>query len=256
VATASAGSEWERRQYQPGGGDALVLFAVFGKFDGGLQVSRSRHRSGGPPEGVKVSQLSREKHPKAIEEFDRGDFGQLLEKHPSLEAAVRSAPHCLLVRGTVRDPKDLAYLRDTVGVVAAALDSGGVAVLDSQRLTWWSPGDWREQIFDPDAPLPRRHVVILVSEETESLRGTEWVHTRGLRKFGRPDLSIHRVKPEHKAAVLDLCDRFIEMQAFGARVPEGQPITMSTLPSGMTCHHGGSLEDVDFNNVHLEIRWP
>ena len=233
-----------------------MVYAVFGKFDGGLQLSRSRHRSGGPPEGVKMSQLRREKDPKAFEEFEQGVFGQLLEKQPSLAGAVRSAPHCLLVRGTVRDPKDLTYLRETVGVLAAALDSGGVAVLDPQRLTWWSPGEWREQIFVPDASVPRHHVVILVSEEKDGMPGTEWIHTRGLRKFGRPDLSIHRVKPEHKAAVLDLCNRFLEMQAFGARIPEGQPITMSTLPSGMTCHHGGSLEDVDFNNVHLEIRWP
>jgi len=247
---------WERGQYQAGGGDAVILFVVFGNFEGGLQLSRSRHRSAGPPDGVKVSQYSRAKDPKVFLEFEGGTFGTLLGEQAALEGAVKSAPQCMLVRGTVRDPKDLKYLRDTIGVVTAALDLGGVAVLDSQKLTWWTPGDWREKIFDPDKPSPRQHVLILVSDEKDGPKGSQWIHTRGLRKFGRPDLSIHRVMSDHKEAIIDLCNRFIEMQAFGALIPEGQPIKMSPLPQGMSCHHAGSLEDIDFNNVHLEIRWP
>ncbi|HLY75986.1 MAG TPA: hypothetical protein VKU80_17850 [Planctomycetota bacterium] len=247
---------WERRQYQPGGGDAVLLYAVFGKFDGGLDISRSRHRSGGPPEGVKVTQHSRSKAPRVFEEFEQGSFGRILDENPAFAKAVRSAPQLLLIRGTIPDPKNLIYLRDTIGVLAAALDSGGVGVLDSQTFGWWAPDAWRETFFKPDAPLPSHHVIILVSAEEGVSIGTEWVHTRGLRKFGRPDLSIHRVKTEHKDAVIDLCNRFIEMQAFGAIIPEGQPIKMATLPPGLTCHHAGNLDDLDFNNVHLEIKGP
>jgi len=43
------------------------------------------------------------------------------------------------------------------------------------------------------------------------------------------------------------------MQAFGAVVPEGQPIEMSSLPDGWRCFHRGSLDDPDFNNRHIEI---
>jgi hypothetical protein len=173
-----------------------------------------------------------------------------------LAKSVRSAPQLILIRGTILDPKDLLYLRDTIGVLAAAMDSGGVGVLDSQAPGWWAPDAWRETFFKPDAPLPRNHVIILVSAEEGAPLGTEWIHTRGLRKFGRPDLSIHRVKPEHKDAVIDLCNRFIEMQAFGAVIPEGQPIKMLTVAPGLTCHPGGSLDDLDFNNVHIEIKRP
>ncbi len=256
VASSADLKDWERPEFQAGGGDALMLFVVFGKFDGGLQLSRSRHRSGGLPEGVKISQFSRAKDAKVIEEFDQGYFGTLLEEQASLAAAVKAAPQCMLVRGTVRDPRDLIYLRETIGVVTAALDSGGVAVLDSQKLTWWTPAEWREKIFYPDKPSPRQQVVIFVSDEKDGPKASLWVHTRGLRKFGRPDLSIHRVTPEHKEAILDLCNRFIELQALGGRIPEGQPIKMSTLPKGMSCHHAGSLDDLEFNNVHVEIQWP
>jgi hypothetical protein len=59
------------------------------------------------------------------------------------------------------------------------------------------------------------HVVILVSMGSD---GTEWIHTRGMRKFGRPDISVHKVEPQHKDAIIDLCNRFIELLAFGGIV--------------------------------------
>ena len=30
---------------------------------------------------------------------------------------------------------------------------------------------------------------------------------------------------------------------------------MSGLPPGGVCLHGGSVDDPDFNNVHIEIEW-
>src|SRR5262249_30887049 len=112
--------------------------------------------------------------------------------------------------------------------------------------------DWRAKAFEPAGPVPRHHVAILVSDDEPG----RWYHTRGLRKFGRPDLSIHHVLPELETTVNELCDGFIELLAFGEVIPEGQPITMRGLPSGWTCRHGGDLDDTDFNNVHLEIGPP
>jgi len=54
--------------------------------------------------------------------------------------------------------------------------------------------------------------VILTSEEPD--RPGLWYHTRGLRMFGRPDLSVRGVSPELEPAAQDLFNRFIEMQAF------------------------------------------
>ena len=82
-----------------------------------------------------------------------------------------------------------------------------------------------------------------------------WFHSRGMRKFGRPDLSVHNVPVEHQEAVIDVCNRFIQWQALGGIIEEGQEIRMKSLPSRMTCHHRGDLDDPDFNNVHVEITW-
>jgi hypothetical protein len=120
---------------------------------------------------------------------------------------------------------------------------------------WWEPREWKACIFQPCGAVPRQHVVILTSDEPEDASRT-WFHSRGMRKLGRPDLSVHRVQQQYHEAVIDLCNRFIEFQAFGGIIEEGKEIRMKTLPKGMTCHHAGDLDDPDFNNVHVEITPP
>ena len=97
------------------------------------------------------------------------------------------------------------------------------------------------------------HVSILFSAEES---GGLWFHTRGMRKFGRPDLSLHNVPDKYEKAAIELCNRFIELQAAGGRIPDGQEIQMPSLPGGLVCRHKGSLDDPDFNNVHVEIQFP
>lgn len=163
-----------------------------------------------------------------------------------------------------RDPKFVEKLTDVVGVYLTPPQNAVVLCVDEksqiQALDRTQPGlplkpeAWHERIFAPDAPVPRHHVVILTSSQEDA--NLTWFHTRGLRKFGRPDLSIRDVPKSSHLAVTDLCNRLIEQQAFGGIIPEGQRIQTSSLPEGMTCHHAGGLDDPDFNNVHVEIRWP
>jgi hypothetical protein len=77
-----------------------------------------------------------------------------------------------------------------------------------------------------------------------------------MRKFGRPDVSIRGVPSDRREAAIDLCNRMIELQALGGSIEEGEAIRMASLPDGMTCHHQGTLDDPDFNNVHVAVRWP
>jgi hypothetical protein len=240
-------SDWSRPHFESGGGDALVFYVVFGADLEKLQLSAKEHRTRGLPEGVGAwARDSRQ-----YDDLLRGYLGSQLDSTlPDLSSAVKESTKCVLVRGEVRDPPTLDFLRDVIGVITAFLDRG-VALLDAQSFRWWSGDSWRHKVFAPDAPTVHQHVVIL---ESEYERDRIWVHTRGLRKFGRPDLSIHGVTPRHRDAVHDLCDRFIELQALGGVIPEGTPVRMKRLPEGLTCHHEGTLEDPEFNNVHVEIR--
>jgi hypothetical protein len=155
----------------------------------------------------------------------------------------------------MKDPETLDYLRDCVGLLTFFLDNGACAIYDPQIFHWWTPQEWRDRVFTPAGPVPRHHVAILFSEEPKA-KGLVWVHTRGMRKFGRPDISVRHVSPDYVVAVIDLCERLIEMQAFGAVIPEGQEIRMEYLPPGGVGHHAGDLDDPEFNNVHVDIVWP
>src|SRR5205814_7828395 len=124
---------------------------------------------------------------------------------------------------------------------------------DPQMLWLWSADEWREEVFEPNEPNPDRHTAILVSEEG---RGTSWYHTRGMRKYGRPDLSVHGVGAAHADGVTLMIERFVELQALGGVIPDGEEVRMKALPPGGVCRHGGSFDDPDFNNVHVEIAWP
>lgn len=249
-------NEWNREHWVPGGGDAFVFFAVFGRMPESFQIDASKYRTTGLPKGVDIRAFTRQANTEYIAGFTDGyAWDQFAARHVKQAAAVNAAPDCLVIAGTVEDPSDLGYLRDVVGMTTFLLDQGGLAIHDLQTVTWFDPREWHEQIFEPAAPVPRQHVITLLSPEEDSPEFT-WFHTRGLRKFGRPDVSVHDVPRHLTDAVTNLCGRLIEFQAFGGVVAEGQEIRMETLPPGATAHHAGDIEDLNFNNVHIEIVWP
>jgi hypothetical protein len=243
-------ADWPRPYYQRGGDDAMLYYVVFGDADGTRILSRSKYRSDGVPRGIDVTRHG----PEMVAFFREGPlWKRLVEDDSALAAAIASQSVATVVRGQVTDPTTLNYLRDVIGVLAFCLDAGGVAICDAQTLMWWAPADWRSTFFEDRSPSPHRHVVILITEEAD---GSEWVHTRGMRKFGRPDLSIHSVPSRHKVAVIDLVNRFIGLLAFGGVISDGQDVRTKTLPSGMKCFIRGNIDDPDFNNSHIEIEWP
>jgi hypothetical protein len=249
-------ADWPRRYYQGPGGRPFLFYVVFGAFPPMPALSRQEYRSSGVFPGLQLSHYDRGKHPDVLDGFRQGYLWDELKRHePGLAEAVQAADECLILRGELEDQGDLNYLRDTVGLLTFLLDHGGVAVYDPWMFRWWQPAAWKGQVFQPGRAVPRQHVVILTSEEPEDASLT-WFHTRGMRKFGRPDLSVHGVPSQYREAVIDLCNRFIEYQALGGVIEEGQEIRLKTLPSGMTCRHAGDVDDPDFNNVHVEITPP
>lgn len=230
----------------------MVCYAIYGIFTNDTAISGATYRTAGIPQGVELRRFSRTKHQSLP--FADGEFAtQLGKSDPTLFARIEQSPECLVIQGEVADPANLNYLRDCVGMVTFFMDHGGVAVADVLQFKCFDGPMWRSEFFDPELPKMHRHISIVYSKE-ESGSGT-WFHTRGLRKFGRPDLSLHNVPDSYKEAVIDLCNRFIELQANGGRIPEGQEIRMNALPSGLICRHKGNLDDPDFNNVHVEIQF-
>jgi hypothetical protein len=245
--------EWPRQYYVPGGRNPLVFYVVYGRVDTTKILSRSAYRSNGIPDGIEVMGFGPTVHPSQVAAFREGYiWNQLSIAEPDLAARIAAEDSCLVVRGEVIDPPTLDYFRDIIGFLTYCLDAGGAAIYDPQMFKWWGPSEWRSCVFDIGSSAPSTHVVILVSED---VAGTEWIHTRGMRKFGRPDLSIHNVLTRYKDKILELCTRLIELLAFGGVVLDGQEIRMNLLPRGMKCFLRGSDDDPDFNNEHIEIFW-
>ncbi len=245
---------WPRPHFAPGGDNPLLFYAIFGVFDLTVPLSRSRYRTSGLADWLEMQQYDRVANPDVFEQYLSGPMWDMLGRDTPLTAnEAERAPHCIGVRGEPIDPPTLDYFRDTIGIITWLLDAGGAVVFDPQMLWLWSADEWREESFGSGEPNPDRHTAILVSEDED---GTSWYHSRGMRKFGRPDLSVHGVGEKHADGVTLLIEHFIEYQAFGGVIPDGESIRIQTLPPGGVCRRRGDLDDPDYNNVHVEIEWP
>jgi hypothetical protein len=244
-------AEWPRPLYTSGGGDAFLFYVIYGDVARHLSIPPDRYRVYAVPDRISVMRYGPAEKPEVVGSFRQGyAWEELRRENPDLAKAILAEEHCVIVRGWVSDPPSLDYFRNVIGLLTFLLDQGGAAIYDPQILTWWSPAEWQNRVFAPAAPVPRAHVVTLFSAEAD---GTRWFHTRGMRKFGRPDLSIHHVAAAQQEGIIDLCNRFIEFQAFGGVIDEGQEIRLHALPSGLRCFHRGHEDDPDFNNVHVAI---
>lgn len=236
---------------QPGAVPPLLYFVVFGDVDVSTTLPASKYRVQRMPEEVEILRYDSAQYPEVVDSFRRGHvWDDFQRRDSSFAAQIAKQEACMVVRAEFAAQDDLSHLRDVVGITTWMLDQGGVCVYDPQMLRWWSADEWWRKIFEPVKPVVRNHCVILVSPEEG---GGEWVHTRGMRKFGRPDLSIRGVQPEWKNAAVEVCNRFIEFQVHGGPIEEGRAVVAPGLPEGFTCRHRGDLEDPDFNNAHVAI---
>ena len=245
---------WQRPHWQPSDEEIIVQFYVFGDFQP-IRVPSAQYGSDGLPEEVELSSH----YHSALREWEgyplKGGLGELFQNDSpeAFEKAI-AAPQVLVVRGRFKDSADTGYMRDTFGVLAGLLDIGGVAILDPQILTLFSADEWRSRYLIRDGAPLRHHVLILRDEEEDSDR--VWIHTRGLRKFGRPDISLHDVPPNEMDRAGALCQRLVELQALGAHFNDGQALDVDGIFGGLTAELGGGYDDPQFNNTYVEFYWP
>ncbi|MFC5436550.1 hypothetical protein ACFPME_08275 [Rhodanobacter umsongensis] len=248
-------ASWPRPYWQPGEEDAVLQFYVFGKFDAELLIPSPRYGSPGLPAGVEIQRFQNA----VLRQWEgyplNGALGALLKEDASgTYEQARIAPEVLVVRGVLKDGASLDYLRDTMGVLAGMLDVGGTAILDPQILTLFTAEQWRRHYLVKDGAPPRNHVLILCSGEEAADRS--WVHTRGMRKFGRPDISLHHVPERDVDRAGVLCERLVELLSLGANFGAGHKLEVDGVPEGLVARPGGSLDDPEFNNTHIAFRWP
>ncbi len=244
---------WQRPHWQPSSEQALLQFYVFGKFEPGRAPSID-YGSEGLPTGMELTSH----HHNALRQWEgyplKGGMGRMFKDDaPEAYKHAMDAPEVLVVRGHLPDSADTGYLRDTLGVLAALLDVGGTAILDPQVLSLYDADGWRRQFLVRDGAPIRNHLLIL--RDAEEQPGRYWIHTRGMRKFGRPDISIRNVPERDSDRAGLLCERLVELEALGAHFSEGQTLDTEGMHGTLVAHLGGGYDDVDFNNTFVEFRW-
>lgn len=254
--TPPPAASWPRPYWHPSAEQVILHFYVFGTFPPELVIPAPRYGSPGLPAGMTIERFQHaalrhwEGYPLADELG-----GVLRDDTPEAFEQSRVAPDVLVVRGQLADAATLDYLRDTLGVLAGLLDIGAVSILDPQTLRLFSAADWRGQ-FLLKGGAPARNHVLIVHTATEDQPQRSWVRTRGMRKFGRPDISIHHVPERDVDRAGALCLQLVELQALGAHFAADQPLTVEGLPSGLVAKPGGDMGDPRFNNTHVAFRWP
>lgn len=243
--------EWVRKYYQVGS-RPQVFYAIYGDFvENPFQVSRSKYACEGVPRRIDIQIYKDDKLSNLMWPFKDDPLKtQLAKNSPLLFSMAKNSKSCVVIKGEIEQDESLNYLRDLTGFITALMDNGGAAVLDLYTFSLWGGDDWRKKFFNPESPVFGNHVTILDSQEDN---GTSWLRTRGMIKFGRPDLSVHFVNNECKNGIVEMIKRFIGLQTEGGVVSEGQAIQMQGVPNGLRCYHRGDMQDPDFNNVHIEI---
>ncbi len=243
---------YERPYYQDSPFRPFIFYAVFGAVGGDLKVSRQRHRVDEFPEGLEMSLLERQKHGAYMDGLLSGTLGDVLRRsEPAIYEAGRAEDCWAVIRGEPQKDTNLGYLRNSIGFVQALLETGADGVMDLQTITLYTPEEWKRRIFEPELD-PRAHVVILISEMED---GRLWLHTRGMRKFGRPDIGIENVPANETGPAGQIVDQMIYYSALGALFTKPAKLHAMDRVWLVRPELTGSIDDPDFNNAHYCVRW-
>ena len=245
---------WPRPHWQAGDGRSLLLWFVFGEFPRQLPIDGAAYRTRGLSAGAEIARCSRRELERWPGNPLAGAFGDLLRADdPALAARAAAAPEGFVIRAELADAPDLDVLRDGIGLVSALMAGGGAAAVDPQLLMAFDADAWRARFFARFAFDVRDHVLMLCDADAPT-PGRLHVHSRGLRKFARPDLSLRGVPIAARDAAGELLQRLTEWQALGGRFTAGQVVQAGDLE--LTATPGGHLDDPAFNNVHVAFDWP
>lgn len=210
------------------------------------------------PTGIDITFLSGEEW-----EEDRAfaldtviDYGE--ENYPQLFQQLRTATAGIRIVGLIEQgDRDIVSCFDALSLMITLLMGGvqGDVLFDMFTLSLLSGQDWFD-IASTFEVNPCPHVKILVSEELG--QPGFWLHTKGMIKYGRPDLSMRQVAESDISGRVTLLNRLIREQILDAAVyQDHQIIDMvhndNQPHSRVRVVYAGSMEDSDFNNIHLDV---
>ncbi|MGN0700889.1 MAG: hypothetical protein ACI4J8_07810 [Oscillospiraceae bacterium] len=244
---------FERPYYIDIGMRPMLFYIIFGVNDQNTVISRERHRVDAAPEGLEFQLLNREQHGDYIDSLLSSVYGEVLrEKKPELFDRVKECSGWTILRGELAEDSSLDYLRNTIGFVQAFCENGGVGVLDLQTISLYSPEEWNDRFFSADFD-PIEHTVFMVSRAENNLA---FVHTRGMRKFGRPDIGIENIPWEEVDDAALVAEQMVRYGAMGAVFTDGAVFCISGGKRySVNPEFVPDFDNDDYNNAFYKVDW-
>ena len=253
--TSASENIWEREYYSKEFEPAFIFFAIYGIENSELKLSKADHNIDEYPQGLDIRFYDKSKSVEEkdyIEGFLTGSMGGILEKDAAkLYRETLEAQNMAIVSGSFSDTSSLKYLKNSIGVIKALSENRAVSILDVQTFKFYTPEEWSKIYFEPRSPQLFEHVSLLYSLESDGI----WLHSRGMRTFGMPDISLVGWPQDRFSEAQEIANRFIEMYAKGQYPKNNREIVIEGLPSGMKTELKGNYDDFDFNNYYIQIRW-
>lgn len=197
---------WERPNFVAGGSGAELDLYVFS--DQSLRwqslLDKLDEDVFGEDWDIHALETSREEDDSWVRDV-LGHSG-LRDLSPAGAERVRQSRWCSSLHVGVADPPDLRHLRLAWAAAAAALKAGAHAVFDGQSHQWFTA-------CPPHDRFALANEMALVHESDTGL-----VHTRGCKKFGRPDIAIPCVGNSELDAARDLLEQVARDLASGYRI--------------------------------------
>lgn len=159
------------------GRHAQVVLAAFGRGP----LTPGTPLAGGP----EVRTIPRAADPGWFDRWRTGSLRAVAERDLPDLGELDAADHLHMIVADVVGPADLGYLQAAWAAARAVVVRGASLVLDVHAMTFIAGA----ALAPPDAALDvRREVRIVYETDTTRPSAGHALHTRGMRKFGAPDL--------------------------------------------------------------------
>ena len=245
---------WRRSSFHPGG--APNVFQLFCFSSGPLkgEVPMSAGRFGLPtPEVMKeleVRELTREMDSAWFDGFRSGSLRAIATQALGDVSALDAATQLTAVLISRPDAADLAHLQAGWAVAQWLVARGVTVLLDAQTNRFWKG----EEVADWPAIRPfALSTDVNVVVEAEPTSPTATIHTRGMQKFGRPDLVVRDVPGERWDAVAGLVRALAGQLADGLVLRPQDTVTVDGRALRVTPFAPTPQTDLHLNNTALQL---
>jgi len=215
---------WQRPFWTPGGAEAEVAMVAFSQtpLPAGFTLAGERHGapSAGVPKTLNLGTLSARDNAEWIQGFFEPELLELARADlGGSPARLGEARHAHTLSGCFPDAPHLDHLQAVWALLRALAEAGCFVFLDLVAARWLSPDE--VAALAPDAPFELDREISIILESEVRAEGVQVCHTRGLRKFGRPDLLSFEPPEQDGEATAGLLHALAERLALGEQVGAG-----------------------------------